>query len=65
MGQHRQTAEEAHQNLCELLDWQFAERNDQARRKPRKEDTASMRSVPWKSWLPSYRVSNFTPFRVN
>ncbi len=30
MGQHRQTAEEIHENLRELLDWQFAERNDQA-----------------------------------
>ena len=30
MGQPRQTAEEVHANLCELLDWQFAERNDQA-----------------------------------
>ena len=30
MGQHRQTAEEVHENLRELLDWQFAERDDQA-----------------------------------
>ena len=30
MSQPRQTAEEVHQNLCELLDWQFAERDDQA-----------------------------------
>ena len=30
MGQHRQTAEDTHENLRELLDWQFAERNDQA-----------------------------------
>jgi len=30
MGQHRQTAEETHENLRELLDWQFAERNDDA-----------------------------------
>jgi len=30
MGQPRQTAEEVHANLRELLDWQFAERNDQA-----------------------------------
>jgi len=30
MGQPRQTVEEVHANLCELLDWQFAERNDQA-----------------------------------
>ena len=30
MGQHRQTTAEVQQNLCELLDWQFAERNDQA-----------------------------------
>ena len=30
MGQHRQTTEEVQQNLGELLDWQFAERNDQA-----------------------------------
>jgi hypothetical protein len=30
MGQPRQSSEEVHQNLCELLDWQFAERNDQA-----------------------------------
>jgi len=30
MGQHRQTTEEVQQNLAELLDWQFAERNDQA-----------------------------------
>ena len=30
MGQHRQTAEAVHENLRELLDWQFAERNDQA-----------------------------------
>ena len=29
MGQHRQTAEETHANLRELLDWQFAERDDQ------------------------------------
>jgi hypothetical protein len=29
MGQHRQTAEDTHENLRELLDWQFAERNDQ------------------------------------
>jgi hypothetical protein len=30
MGQAVQTAQEVHANLCELLDWQFAERNDQA-----------------------------------
>jgi hypothetical protein len=30
MGQVVQTAKEVHANLCELLDWQFAERNDQA-----------------------------------
>ncbi len=30
MGQHRQTTAEVHQNLAELLAWQFAERNDQA-----------------------------------
>jgi hypothetical protein len=30
MGQPRQTTEEVQANLCELLDWQFAERNDQA-----------------------------------
>jgi len=30
MGQGRQTAEETQENLRELLDWQFAERNDQA-----------------------------------
>ena len=30
MSQLRQTTAEVHQNLCELLDWQFAERNDQA-----------------------------------
>ena len=30
MGQHRQTAEETHENLRELLDWQFAERDDDA-----------------------------------
>jgi hypothetical protein len=30
MGQPRQTVEEVHENLRELLDWQFAERNDQA-----------------------------------
>jgi hypothetical protein len=30
MGQAVQTAKEVHENLCELLDWQFAERNDQA-----------------------------------
>jgi hypothetical protein len=30
MGQHRQTTEEVHENLSELLDWQFAERDDQA-----------------------------------
>jgi len=30
MSQPRQTAEEVHENLCELLDWQFAERNDVA-----------------------------------
>ena len=30
LGQHRQTTEEVHANLSELLDWQFAERNDQA-----------------------------------
>ena len=30
MGQHRQTTAEVQQNLAELLDWQFAERNDQA-----------------------------------
>ena len=30
MGQHRQTAADTHENLRELLDWQFAERNDQA-----------------------------------
>ena len=29
MGQHRQTAEETHENLRELLDWQFAERDDE------------------------------------
>jgi hypothetical protein len=29
MGQHRQTAAEVQENLRELLDWQFAERNDQ------------------------------------
>jgi len=26
MGQPRQTTAEVHANLCELLDWQFAER---------------------------------------
>ena len=30
MGSKRQTAEETHENLHELLDWQFAERNDRA-----------------------------------
>jgi hypothetical protein len=30
MSQHRQTTAEVQQNLAELLDWQFAERNDQA-----------------------------------
>jgi len=30
MGQPRQTVAEVQANLCELLDWQFAERNDQA-----------------------------------
>ena len=30
MGQQRQTAEEVHANLSELLGWQFAERDDQA-----------------------------------
>jgi hypothetical protein len=30
MGHKRQTAEDTHENLCELLDWQFAERNDRA-----------------------------------
>jgi len=30
MGRHRQTTEEVQANLHELLDWQFAERNDQA-----------------------------------
>ena len=30
MSQPRQTAEEVHENLRELLDWQFAERDDQA-----------------------------------
>jgi hypothetical protein len=30
MGQSRQTTEDVHENLRELLDWQFAERNDQA-----------------------------------
>ena len=30
MGQAVQTAKEVHENLCELLDWQFAERDDQA-----------------------------------
>jgi hypothetical protein len=30
MGQQCQTAEEVHVNLSELLDWQFAERDDQA-----------------------------------
>jgi len=30
MGQPRQTAEEVHAHLRELLDWQFAERDDQA-----------------------------------
>ena len=30
MGHKRQTAEDTHENLCELLDWQFAERDDQA-----------------------------------
>jgi len=30
MGPHRQTAEETHENLRELLDWQFAERDDDA-----------------------------------
>jgi hypothetical protein len=30
MGQPRQTTEEVHQNLCDLLDRQFAERNDLA-----------------------------------
>ena len=29
MGQHRQTTAEVQPNLAELLDWQFAERNDQ------------------------------------
>ena len=30
MGQPRQTSAEVQQNVAELLDWQFAERNDQA-----------------------------------
>ena len=30
MGRHRQTTAEVQAHLCELLDWQFAERNDQA-----------------------------------
>jgi len=30
MGQPRQTAKEVHEHLRELLDWQFAERDDQA-----------------------------------
>ena len=30
MGRHRQTTAEVQGNLYELLDWQFAERNDQA-----------------------------------
>ena len=30
MGQAVQTAQEVHENLCELLDWQFAVRTDQA-----------------------------------
>ena len=30
MRQPRQTVAEVHENLRELLDWQFAERNDQA-----------------------------------
>jgi hypothetical protein len=30
MGRHRQTTEEVQANLRELLDWQFAERADQA-----------------------------------
>jgi len=30
MGQPRQSTAEVQQNLAELLDWQFAERNDQA-----------------------------------
>jgi hypothetical protein len=30
MGRHRQTTDEVQANLRELLDWQFAERNDQA-----------------------------------
>lgn len=30
MGRHRQTTEEVQANLRELLDWQFAERDDQA-----------------------------------
>jgi hypothetical protein len=30
MGQAVQTAKEVHAHLCELLDWQFAERDDQA-----------------------------------
>ena len=29
MGQPRQTSAEVQQNVAELLDWQFAERNDQ------------------------------------
>ena len=29
MRQPRQTVEEVHENLRELLDWQFAERDDQ------------------------------------
>ena len=30
MGQPRQTVADVQENLRELLDWQFAERNDQA-----------------------------------
>ena len=34
MSQHRQTTAEVQQNLAELLDWQFAERKDQAVAQP-------------------------------
>jgi hypothetical protein len=32
MGRHRQTTEEVQANLRELLDWQFAARNDRTAR---------------------------------
>jgi len=61
MGQPRQTTEEVHENLCELLDWQFAERHDQAHRPclaprgRRRRSTGWLKPACWMASAPFWR----------